>query len=331
MPAALSDRWLTTPPERSRIALLAFCFFVLTVLVTIWAPSLFADLAQLLVSHHESIVKSKTPAVFVTPLFWGLVGLILAAEALFPSDPDQPILSRGLAIDIVYFVTTMLFRAIVISAYVGLLKSLYDAYLGFLTIALFADLPATARLAISILVIDFLAWFHHFVRHRVPWIWRIHAIHHSQEQLNVFSSYRIHPMDYVVSVTIVSLPMFITGSTTTEAFVFSMLSVVHAMLTHANLRWDMGPLRYILVTPQSHRIHHSTLPEHYGKNLGVVFSVWDRLFRTHHDGREYPAAVGLPDPSFPRDRDVTRGILQTVVMQWAHPFRRRITAPGSPA
>jgi sterol desaturase/sphingolipid hydroxylase (fatty acid hydroxylase superfamily) len=326
----LAARLQALPPERARIAFLAFGLFVLAVLVTVWSPAFLADLATFLVSHHSSIVSSRTPAVFATPLFWGMAALILASEALYPADAEQQVLSRGLATDTVYFLTTMLFRATVISAYVGLLKSLYDAHLHFLTIGLVADLPTAARLAVSILVIDCLGWCHHYIRHRVPVIWRLHAIHHSQEQLNLFSPFRIHPLDYVVSVSLVSLPMFVTGSSTSEAFAFSFFSVLHAMLTHANVRWRLGPLRYILVTPQSHRIHHSTLPEHYGRNLGVIFSIWDRLFGTAYDGDEYPA-VGVRDPAFPRDRDKSRGLLRTVALQWAYPLQCPVTAPGSRA
>jgi sterol desaturase/sphingolipid hydroxylase (fatty acid hydroxylase superfamily) len=295
--------------------------FVSGVIVAAQAPTFLTDLATFLGANYTSVVNARTATVYVSPLFWGILALILAVEALWPAEPEQPILSRGLAVDIIYFVTTMLFRAVLISAYIGVLKMVYDQQLQFLTIGLLADLPAGPRLAVSILVIDFLGWWNHYVRHRVPVLWRIHAVHHSQEQLNLFMNFRNHPLDYVASVTLVSLPLFMTGSTTTEAFVFSFFAVVHTMFTHANVSWTLGPLRYLLVTPQSHRIHHSTSAEHYGTNLGVTFSIWDSLFGTAHRGSEWPP-VGLGDPGFPLDRTPGRSVLRTVALQWAYPFQR---------
>jgi sterol desaturase/sphingolipid hydroxylase (fatty acid hydroxylase superfamily) len=320
-PGGLRARWLALPTESAHILLASVCVFISSVIMAALAPTFLTDLATFLGSNYTSIVNSRTAAVYVSPLFWGIVALILAVEALWPAEPEQPILCRGLAVDIVYFVTTMLFRAVLVSAYIGVLKVVYDRHLQFLTIGLLADLPAVPRLAVSILVIDFLGWWNHFVRHRVPVLWRIHAVHHSQEQLNLFTTFRNHPLDYVASVILVSLPLFMTGSTTTEAFVFSFVAVLHTMFTHANVRWGLGPLKYLLVTPQSHRVHHSTSAEHYGTNLGVTFSIWDWLFGTAHRGSECPP-VGLGDPTFPLDRTPERSVLRTLALQWAYPLRR---------
>jgi sterol desaturase/sphingolipid hydroxylase (fatty acid hydroxylase superfamily) len=318
--AALGSRF-DVLPARAWIVLPGLALFLGGVALTIWTPTFLTDLAGLLLARHDSIASSKTPAVYVSPLFWGFVGLILAIEALFPADPEQPVLSRGLAIDVVYFPAIMLFRAVLISAYVGFLKSGYDAHLSFLTIGILADLPTAVQLAISILVIDFLGWWNHYLRHRVSILWRFHKVHHSQEQLNLFTNFRNHPLDHVGAVTLVALPMFVTGSTTTEALAFSFFAIIHALLTHANVRWSFGPLGHILVSPQAHRIHHSVLVDHYGRNLGVTFSFWDRLFGTAYAGKEYPA-VGLNDPNLPSARDESRGLVQTVALLWAYPFKR---------
>jgi sterol desaturase/sphingolipid hydroxylase (fatty acid hydroxylase superfamily) len=287
----------------------ALAAFLCGLALTLWFPTVVSDVAGFLLARHESVASSRTPAVYASPLFWGCVALILGLEALFPADPEQPVLSRGLAIDALYFPGIILFRAVLISAYVTVLKSAYDAHLSFLTLGLVSDLPAAVRLTISILVIDFLGWWNHYVRHRVP--------HHSQDQLNLFTNFRNHPLDHVAAITLVALPMFVTGSSVTEALAFSFFAVVHAILTHANVRWSFGPLRHILVSPQAHRIHHSVSSDHYGKNLGVTFSFWDRLFGTAYAGNEYPV-VGLNEPDLPRDR----GLVQTVALLWAHPFKR---------
>ena len=286
--------------------------------LTYWYPDAVADLAGLVLRHHVSIAGSETAAVYVTPLFWGMVAAILALEALLPADRAQPVFSRSFVLDAAYFGLNMLFRAVVISAYVGLLKALYDRHLDFLTIQALADWPALTRLGLAILLTDFLAWFHHYVRHRVAVLWRLHAIHHSQEQMNLFTDLRYHPVEYLVTVTLVALPMFIFANTLPVTFAYSLVHQWYTKLYHANIRTDLGPLRHVLVTPQSHRIHHSILPEHRDRNFGVLLTVWDRLFGTAYLGGGYPR-TGIADPSFPGDG--ARGVVRTLVAQSLHPLR----------
>lgn len=129
-----------------------------------------------------SLAASETAAVYVSPLFWCLLAAVLAIEALVPVDPTQSLVSRGFVVDAVYFGLNMALRAVALSACVALLKTLYDRYLGVITLEAIAAWPAPARLAPAVLAIDFLEWFHHRVRHRVPLFWRFHAVHHSWQQ-----------------------------------------------------------------------------------------------------------------------------------------------------
>jgi sterol desaturase/sphingolipid hydroxylase (fatty acid hydroxylase superfamily) len=287
-------------------------------------PDAVAALAGLVLRHHVSIANSETAAVYVTPLFWGMVAAILALEALLPADRAQPVFSRSFVQDAVYFALNMLLRAVVISAYVGLLKAIYDRHLTFLTIQALADWPAPARLALAILLTDFLAWFHHWVRHRVPVLWRLHAVHHSQEHMNLFTDLRYHPAEYLVTVTLVALPMFVFANTLPVTFAYALVLQWYTKLYHANIRTDLGPLRHVLVTPQSHRIHHSILAEHRDRNYGVLLTVWDRLFGTAYLGGGYPR-TGIADPTFPRDG--ARGVLLTLVAQSLHPLRGSAPPP----
>jgi hypothetical protein len=90
---------------------------------------------------------------------------------------------------------------------------------------------------------------------------------------------------------------------------------------HGNLRTNLGVLRYLLVTPQSHRVHHSTELRHRDRNFGVLFSVWDQLFGTQYRGfDEYPE-TGVSDPTFPY-RTAERGPVATIAAQHLHPFLR---------
>jgi sterol desaturase/sphingolipid hydroxylase (fatty acid hydroxylase superfamily) len=210
---------------------------------------------------------------------------------------------------------------------VKLLQSLYDATLAFLTLHSVASWPGWLKAATAIGLSDFLAWFHHWVRHKVPLFWRLHAVHHSQPELNLFTDVRYHPLEYLVSQTILFLPIFMFQAAFPVALGYSFFHQWYTKFYHCNLRTNLGPLRYLLVTPQSHRVHHSVRVEHRDANFGVIFSIWDRLFGTQHaDAAVYPE-TGIDDPSFPRDRGISGwSLLRDPWRQFLYPLRRRATA-----
>jgi len=82
---------------------------------------------------------------------------------------------------------------------------------------------------------------------------------------------------------------------------WSLLLSWHARFYHSNIRTNLGPLRYVLVTPQSHRIHHSVDPGHRNRNYGAMLSVWDHLFRTQHDDCDTYPPTGLSDQDHPAE------------------------------
>jgi sterol desaturase/sphingolipid hydroxylase (fatty acid hydroxylase superfamily) len=164
-----------------------------------------------------------------------------------------------------------------------------------------AALPLPAQLLFVIVVQDFLAYFGHLLRHKVPVLWEFHKIHHSQVQLNYFSTRRIHPLDTLSQSLISFLPWTLLGlSTALPGFlIWSTFLRLYEMFVHSNLRVNMGPLRYILVTPQSHRIHHSLYERHIDTNYGDFLSIWDWMIGTQvKRGDEYPP-LGVMDRACP--------------------------------
>jgi len=90
---------------------------------------------------------------------------------------------------------------------------------------------------------------------------------------------------------------------------------------HGNLRTDYGPLRWVFVTPQSHRVHHSMAPEDADVNFGVIFCLWDRLFGTHKDAFGAYPQTGVADPGFPmEERATVGGIVAAYTKQFLYPF-----------
>ena len=112
--------------------------------------------------------------------------------------------------------------------------------------------------------------------------------------------------------------MFMLGNGLAVVAAWSFAASCYTRLTHANVRLRLGPLRWVLVTPQSHRIHHAPDPQYRDTNYGVVFSIWDRLFGTPHPCDDAYPPTGIDDPSFPDEGPA----LLAPVGHFLYPFRR---------
>ncbi|WP_305984796.1 sterol desaturase family protein [Roseibium sp. MMSF_3544] len=123
-------------------------------------------------------------------------------------------------------------------------------------------------------------WNHRILHHR--WLWPIHAIHHSDPDLNVLTSYRIHFLELLVMTTSYILLLSWLGFPTDVMGYGAILLTLHNMYVHMNVDWSHGPFRYVLASPRMHQWHHADLPEAYGKNLANVFPVFDLLFGTYY-------------------------------------------------
>src|SRR5450432_1125570 len=207
---------------------------------------------------------------------------ILLLERFFPAVPTQRTLSTGLVHDALWVLIEAAAGVLLVSWYSRLIYSIYARHLNFLTLPFARTLPVAVTLVIAIVVLDFTRWCQHWLHHHVKWLWPFHAVHHSQRELNLFSDYRIHFMEYLVRLPVSVLPMLMLGLQAPELTWWLLLLSWHARLYHANIKSDFGPLRYLIVTPQSHRVHHSKVSEHLNHNYGAMLSVWDYLFRTQY-------------------------------------------------
>lgn len=148
---------------------------------------------------------------------------------------------------------------------------------------------------VAVLALDFSLFLPHWLQHRVPLLWQFHKVHHSAEVLTPFTAYRFHPVDDVLNVfsiaaiagTVDGLLLWVfpfeAAALTLQGvnlvtFLFYALGV-HLRHSHVWLAYPRS-VSQVLVSPAMHQLHHSTDPGHFDKNLGLIFSVWDRLFGT---------------------------------------------------
>ena len=153
-------------------------------------------------------------------------------------------------------------------------------------------IPRWCFVALAVLGIDAVDWLNHLANHRLTALWRLHAVHHSQEELSILTTYRAHPLVHV-SFLFSAVPVLaVAGNTATPAAVFTAYACLGA-LPHANVGWTYGPAGRILVSPAYHRLHHAATGR-LDINLGTVFALWDAASRR----AVWPARNGQP-PSRP--------------------------------
>lgn len=257
----------------------------------------------------------------LNPWFYGVLALVLLLERLIPARPEQKSLSRGAMQDLLWMPFALFSQAFFMPLHILFLRSLYDRYLGFLTIHAVAEWPAWARILLALLAADFLFWFSHFVRHKVTVFWYFHAVHHSQKELNFFTEYRVHPIDEVFLYTIGFIPFFMLEHSFMTIVAVVWIRHWHTRLYHANIRSNFGWLRYLLVTPQSHRVHHSIEEKHHDRNFGLTFSLWDHIFGTQYRNYDEYPATGINDLDFPFDQEKARfSIVGRLFAQLLYPF-----------
>src|SRR5262249_34573235 len=218
--------------------------------------------------------------VIRSPSFWIALGVTLTLERLIPAQPQQKALSLSFAQDFVWSFYEGILQAFIIVTYVALLRKGYEQYFPGLTITYANHLPGWMRFLFAQLLFDFLFWVQHYLNHKVPLFWKFHKIHHSQKDLNFFTDFRYHVVEYIVRQTVLVPPFLIFNITSPDIFAFVLFSRWYFCFYHSNIRTNLGPLRYLLVTPQSHRVHHSLEQQHFNTNFGSLFCIWDFIFRT---------------------------------------------------
>jgi sterol desaturase/sphingolipid hydroxylase (fatty acid hydroxylase superfamily) len=270
----------------------------------------------------------RAAKVLFDPVICLLVAGVLSLERIIPAQPDQPLFSSGFLQDCGWCLAANLFFLQWVAVYAAFLGAWYSHHLSFLSLPV-ASWPLWARGFCTIVGIDLLAWFHHFVRHKVGVFWAFHVIHHSQREMNLFVDYRAHFIDYAIEQTLLFLPIHMFAFGFPYSIYLLYLASCYTKIYHSNLRTNFGFLKHILVTPQSHRIHHSIEPRHWDKNFGAISTIWDRIFGTlHKNYDEYPP-TGVSDLLFPWEHNVKpAGVLRNLWKQSLYPFqslgRRRL-------
>jgi sterol desaturase/sphingolipid hydroxylase (fatty acid hydroxylase superfamily) len=177
-------------------------------------------------------------------------------------------------------------------------------------------LPPWAAVVVSILLLDLAIYLQHVMFHAVPMLWRLHRMHHADLEFDVTTGARFHPIEILLSMGIKLAVIAALGASAVGVVIFEILLNATSMFNHGNVRIP-APLdrilRWLVVTPDMHRVHHSIRPAETNSNFGFNVPWWDRLFGTY---RAQPAAghegmtIGIEQFRGPRELWLDRMLLQ---------------------
>ena len=167
-------------------------------------------------------------------------------------------------------------------------------------------------IVISFFVLDFFGgWLVHWVQHKIYPLWKFHVVHHSDNNVDVTTGLRHHPIESVLRGIFFLAAIAITGAPMYAVMIYQTVLVLSTQFTHANIhlpRWLDASLSYLFVSPAMHKVHHHWQQPYTDSNYGAVFSVWDRLLGTYKKLDAAQIRYGL-DAYYANEQDENLGML----------------------
>ncbi len=208
---------------------------------------------------------------------------------------------------------TLIVRILFPTTAVGL--ALFAEAKGF---GLFNTWPVAGWVAVitSVVILDFVIYLQHVLFHAVPGLWRLHRMHHADLEFDLTTGARFHPIEIVLSMLIKLAVIGALGAPAVAVLIFEVLLNATAMFNHSNVRLPASAdrvLRWFIVTPDMHRVHHSVVVRETNSNFGFNLPWWDRLFGTY---REQPEAghermtIGVDEIRNPAEQRLDRMLTQ---------------------
>ncbi len=215
-------------------------------------------------------------------------------EVLWARRPEQGFFRKGWLTDLLHFaVSHLLVQLTVLLTLVPAAVFFRWAVSARLQSAVAAQ-PFLLQFVEIVVVADLAEYTIHRLFHRVPWLWRFHAVHHSSQALDWLAGSRIHLIDAVATRAVAFVPLYVLGFAPGPVYAYLVFVAFHAVFVHANVRFTFGRLARLIGTPRFHHWHHSAQPEAVDKNFAIHLPVIDRVFGTYYmpEG-EWPAAYGI--------------------------------------
>ncbi|HYN39903.1 MAG TPA: sterol desaturase family protein [Rhodospirillales bacterium] len=260
--------------------------------------------------------------------FVAVLALMLAWERAAPRRHDRPPRLRQITNIALVAIDAALLRLLLPAAAVAASVLAQQHGLGLFNAV---DLPAAVAFALTMVLLDLAVWAQHVAMHKVPLLWRLHRVHHSDVAFDVTTGVRFHPAEILLSMLYKVAVVVLLGAPAAAVIAFEVMLSVSSLITHGNVRLPAAidrRIRRLLVTPDMHRVHHSIHREETDSNYGFTLSLWDQLFGTlRAQPRDGHAGMRIGLAAF-RGADEQR--LDRLLLQPLRLPRAAIAAPPSP-
>jgi sterol desaturase/sphingolipid hydroxylase (fatty acid hydroxylase superfamily) len=223
----------------------------------------------------------KSSDVIAFFAFWGCLAILGAIEVLIPAFQQAPDrLERWPTNFILGVVNSMILPLAPVSAVWGA-NWAYSQGIGLLN---YIAHPWWIAVIVTLAVRSCAGYFDHVLMHKVPLFWRLHRVHHLDTHLDISTSLRSHPAELATNFFTIFPAAIAFGLTPWVLIVYELADSIISAFSHANLRIPEfldRRLRWVVVTPNMHCLHHSSYRPETESNYGTVFTIWDRLFGTY--------------------------------------------------
>jgi sterol desaturase/sphingolipid hydroxylase (fatty acid hydroxylase superfamily) len=258
-----------------------------------------------LLNHEPAVRFGLFFAIFAIMAAWELIAprrLLQASKGLRWTN------NLGLTL-----LNSVLVRTLLPVAAIGVVQFAAQHGMGVLNLL---HTPYALSILLAVLALDLAIYLQHLMFHAVPLLWRVHRMHHADLDFDVTTGARFHPIEIVLSMLIKFAAILVLGPPAVAVLLFELLLNVTSMFNHANVRLPAVVdrlLRWVVVTPDMHRVHHSVIPRETNSNFGFNLPWWDRLFGTY---RAQPQAghermsIGIEQFRSPRELWLDRLLLQ---------------------
>jgi sterol desaturase/sphingolipid hydroxylase (fatty acid hydroxylase superfamily) len=258
-----------------------------------------------------TFLESDAPLRFA--IFLAVFAVMAAWEIVAPRRKLAASKTQRWTANLAILITnTVLVRAIFPAAAVGIAVFAEGRGVGLLHAI---DIHPGLKILLALAALDLAIYLQHVMFHAVPLLWRLHRAHHADLDIDVTTGTRFHPVEMLLSMAIKAAAILVIGAPAMAVLVFEIALNASSMFNHSNVRIPQrldSVLRWLVVTPDMHRVHHSIRGEETNRNFGFNLPWWDRLFGTYRaqprDGHE-GMTIGIPGFRDPRRSSKYTGIL----------------------
>jgi sterol desaturase/sphingolipid hydroxylase (fatty acid hydroxylase superfamily) len=244
---------------------------------------------------------------FTIGLDWALLDILVSAvifipiELFLPKKLSQTKFHSEWRTDLVYFVISHLLIQVT-GVVIQLPAVMIFGKMGLSGFhAIVQGIPFIPQLLLAMFVSDLFQYTGHYFFHKIPFLWRFHAVHHSTKNIDWLAGSRTHFVDLIAVRAISFIPLYVCGFSRDVFTTYIVIVAIQAVLAHANTNINFGFLKYVFVTPQYHHWHHSDDPKAYDTNFAIHFPFIDMIFGTYYPmGDTWPESTGLGDAKFPK-------------------------------